>query len=195
LPLSRRAWCRRCCRSAAVVSRSRSLRHVGVAVGVFALRVVLRSQSLRRVGVAVAARGVAGAVVVPRWCRCGHCAACGVAVAVVAPHLVLRMLSSCRGGVAIAVVAPHGCRGWCCATCSITVTVVAPCVVLRSRSLHRVGVAVTVFALRVVLQSRSLRRVWRRRRRRYVWFCGRGGWPWKDRTDGRPSAREVVRVQ
>ena len=90
------------CRRRAWVSRSRSLRRVGVAIAGVVPRVVSPSPSLalcrvwcrrRRRGIC-AACGVAVAVFAPRGC-CGRglCAACGVAVAVVAPRVVSRVPS------------------------------------------------------------------------------------------------------
>jgi hypothetical protein len=139
--------------------------------------VVLQSRSLCCVGVAGAVVRLHGVVVVvtvvvPRVGRRRHlCAACGVAVAVVAPCVVSRSRSLrhvwCCGrgrcamcGVAVAVVALHGCRG-CrrCATCGAAVAVVtlhmasrarlSGCVVSWSwsRSLRRVWVMVAVFVL------------------------------------------------
>jgi hypothetical protein len=115
------------------------------------------------------------------------------------------------------VIAPRGCRGrHFCAAWGIAVAVVAPCgvtgavvalrVVSPSPLLRHVGVAVAVFAPHVVspvaviaphvvLRSQSLRRVWRHGHHRFVWFCGHGSWPWKERTVARPSEREVVRAQ
>jgi len=126
--------------------------------------------------------------VAPRGCRGRRlCAACGVAGAVVVPRVVSRSRPLRRVGVAVAVFAPRGCRSHrLCAACGVAVAVVAPRVVSRSRSLCRVGVAVAVAAPRVVSRVPSLCR---------VWFRGGGGWPWKERTAARPSAREVVRAR
>jgi hypothetical protein len=107
----------------------------------------------------IAPRGVTVAVGAARGCHRRHlCAACGVAVAVVAPRVVLRVLSS--GGRCGAWVSPPpflrrvwycGCGQ--CSACGVEVTVVAPRQVLRALSSGgRCGVWVSL--------SPSLQRVW-----------------------------------
>jgi hypothetical protein len=118
-------WCCGCCRHTAhgIAGAVVGLRGVVVMVAVVAPRVGHGrrlcavcgswSPSLRRV-----------------WCRSrGHCAACGVAVAVVVLRVVSRLQSLCH-------VWCHGCS--CCATCGVAVAVIAPCVVSWSQSLCRV---------------------------------------------------------
>jgi hypothetical protein len=131
-----------------VVSRSRLLGRVGVAVTVFALHVVSRSQSLflRHVWCCRRRRGLCAVWVLPppslrhMWCRGrGHCAACGVAAAVVVPRVVSRLRLWLRS---LRHVQCRG-RGHCTACGS------------WSRSLRRVGVTVAVFAPRVVSRPRS----------------------------------------
>src|SRR6266853_80732 len=110
---------------------------------------------------------------------------------------------------------------WCCghghcAACGFTVMVIVPRVVSWLWLLHHMGVTITVFVLRVVLWSWSLCHMdfavtaialcgchshghcamWVS----WVpslccmWFCGCGGWPWKERMATCLLAREVVRA-
>jgi hypothetical protein len=125
-------------------SRSQLLRRRG------ALR--SRSRLLHRVGCRRRCRYAAWVLPSPSLHR--HCAACGVAVAAVAPRGRRGCRRCAAWGVAVAVVAPRGCRGrGRCAAWSVAVGVVvprgcrgrgrraavAPRGASRSRSLRRVG--------------------------------------------------------
>ena len=159
LPSSRCAWCHRCCRRAVVVSPLWSLRHMGVAVGVFALHVVLQLRSLRHVG---------------------------VAVAVVVPCVVSRVLSLCHGHCTMWVLwsaflrymwyCGHCCtalvlrvpslhHAWCCGCHRCTMygvvgAITVPHVVLRVPLLHCVWCHRWCRRAMMVSQSWSLCHMW-----------------------------------
>ena len=82
-------------------------------------------------------------------------------VAVVVPHVVSRVLLSCRVGVVVAIVTPHSVLQLLLSCCVASQVLLSGCVVSwsRSRLLRHVWVAVVVFVPRVVLQLWSLRRM------------------------------------
>jgi hypothetical protein len=170
----RRVWCCGCCR--------RAVRGVADAVAVPRWCRGRGRRFLHGVWVGVG-------VVTPRGCRsCARCAACGV-TAVVAALRVGRTRCFCVCGVAVALVAPHV-VSWPRSLCGmwVALAIFARCVgrgrgqgrrtvwVSRSRSLHGVWCRGRGRCAAHGSRSPFLRSVWcRHRRRRAVWCCGHGG--------------------